>query len=196
MATPVTGNTGHQATLRGVRLGLKEESMHRRVLFLLIIASLATWPFCQRIYAQDRSDHPLIKGVTDAKLTLQQGLTAAAQQGRPISAKFEVEDGKLQLSVYTAKDGTFSEVIVDHTTGNIAKTETITEGEDLAEAKLQNTAMEKAKTDLKAAVDKLAAATTGSRAISVTPVLKDGRAITSVTLLVGQQLQTVEQPLE
>jgi hypothetical protein len=110
--------------------------MHRRVLFLLIIASLATWPFCQRIYAQDRSDHPLIKGVTDAKLTLQQGLTAAAQQGRPILAKFEVEDGKLQLSVYTAKDGTFSEVIVDHTTGNIAKTETITEGEDLAEAKL------------------------------------------------------------
>jgi len=110
--------------------------MPRRVLFLLIIASLATWPFCQRIYAQDRSDHPLIKGVTDAKLTLQQGLTAAAQQGRPILAKFEVEDGKLQLSVYTAKDGTFSEVIVDHTTGNIAKTETITEGEDLAEAKL------------------------------------------------------------
>jgi len=45
-------------------------------------------------------------------------------------------------------------------------------------------------------VDKSAAATTGSRAISVTPVLKDGRAITSVTLLVGQQLQTVEQPLE
>ena len=170
--------------------------MHRRVLFLLIIASLATGPFCQRIYAQDRSGHPLIKGVTDAKLTLQQGLTAAAQQGRPISAKFEVEDGKLQLSVYTAKDGKFSEVIIDHTTGNIAKTETITEGEDLAEAKLQNAAMEKAKTDLKDAVDKSAAATTGSRAISVTPALKDGRAIASVTLLVGQQLQTVEQPLE
>jgi hypothetical protein len=162
----------------------------------LDIASLATGPFCQRISAQDRSDHPLIKGVTDAKLTLQQGLTAAAQQGRPISAKFEVEDGKLQLSVYTAKGGTFSEVIVDHTTGNIAKTETITEGEDLAEAKLQNAAMEKAKTDLKAAVDKSAAATTGSRAISVTPALKDGRAIASVTLLVDQQLQTVEQPLE
>ncbi|MGC1669662.1 MAG: PepSY domain-containing protein [Pseudolabrys sp.] len=170
--------------------------MHRRVLFLLIIASLATGPFCQRVYAQDRSDHPLIKGVTGAKLTLQPGLAAAAQQGRPISAKFEVEDGKLQLSVYTAKDGKFSELIVDHTTGNIAKTETITEGEDLAEAKLQNAAMEKAKTDLKGALDKSAAATTGSRAISVTPALKDGRAIASVTLLVGQQLQTVEQPLE
>jgi hypothetical protein len=68
--------------------------MNRRVLFLLIIASLATALVGQWIYAQDRSDHPLIKGVTDAKVTLQQGLTAAAQQGRPISAKFEVEDGK------------------------------------------------------------------------------------------------------
>jgi len=69
--------------------------MNRRVLFLLIIASLATALVGQWIYAQDRSDHPLIKGVTDAKVTLQQGLTAAAQQGRPISAKFEVEDGEV-----------------------------------------------------------------------------------------------------
>jgi hypothetical protein len=145
---------------------------------------------------QDRSDHALIKGVTDAKVTLQQGLTAAAQQGRPISAKFEVEDGKLQLSVYTERDGKFSEVIVDHTAGSIAKTESITEGEDLAEAKSQSAAMEKAKTDLKAAVDKSAAAASGSRAISVTPALKDGRAVASVTLLSGQQMQTVEQPLE
>jgi len=170
--------------------------MRRRTLFFVIIASLAASPIGYRIYAQNRSDHALIKGVTDAKVTLQQGLTAAAQQGRPISGKFEVEDGKLQLSVYTAKDGKFSEVIVDHTTGNVAKTESITEGEDLAEAKSQSAAMEKAKTDLKTAVDKSAASTSGARAISVTPALKDGRAVASVTLLAGQQMQTVEQPLE
>jgi hypothetical protein len=170
--------------------------MHRRVLFPVIVASLATFLVGQRIYAQDRSDHPLIKGVTEAKVTLQQGLIAAAQQGRPISAKFEVEDGKFQLSVYTAKDGKFSEVIVYHTTGKVAKTESITEGEDLAEAKSQSAAMEKAKTDLKAAVDKSTAAGPGSRAISVTPALKNGHPVASVTLLTGQQFQTVEQPLE
>ena len=172
--------------------------MNRRVLFLLIIASLATALVGQSIYAQDRSDHPLIKGVTDAKVTLQQGLTAAAQQGRPISAKFEVEDGKFQLSVYTAKDGKFSEVIVDHATGKVTKTESITEGQDLAEAKSQSAAMAKAKTktDLKAAVDKSAATTSGSRAISVTPALKDGHPVASVILLTGQQFQTVEQPLQ
>jgi hypothetical protein len=176
--------------------GLKETNMNRRVLFLLIIASLATALVGQWIYAQGRSDHQLIKGVTDAKVTLQQGLTAAAQQGRPISAKFEVEDGKFQLSVYTAKDGKFSEVIVDHATGKVTKTESITEGQDLAEAKSQSAAMAKAKTDLKAAVDKSAATTSGSRAISVTPALKDGHPVASVILVTGQQFQTVEQPLE
>src|SRR5215467_691609 len=170
--------------------------MHRRILFLVTIVGLAIGLFGQRLYAQDRSDHALIKGVTDAKITLQQGLTAAAQRGRPISGKFEVEDGKLQLSVYTAKDGNFSEVIVDHTTGNVAKSESITEGEDLAEAKSQNAAMERARTDLKTALEKSVSATPGSQAISVTPALKDGHAVASVTLLAGQQIQTAEQPLE
>jgi len=170
--------------------------MHRRALFLMMIASVATGLVGQRVYAQVHSDHPLIKGVTDAKVTLQQGLTAAAQQGRPISAKFEVEDGKLQLSVYTAKDGKFSEVIVDHTTGKVAKTEPITQGEDLAEAKSESAAMGKAKIDLKAAVDQSAATTSNSRAISVTPALKDGHTVASVVLIVGEQIQTIEQPLE
>jgi hypothetical protein len=75
--------------------------MHRRTLVLVVIATLAASPIGYRIYAQDRSDHALIKGVTDAKVTLQQGLTTAAAQGRPISGKFEVEDGKLQLSVHS-----------------------------------------------------------------------------------------------
>src|SRR5258705_6363702 len=40
-----------------------------------------------------------------AKISLQQGLAASAQAGQPISAKFEVDKGKLQLSVYTVKEG-------------------------------------------------------------------------------------------
>src|SRR5262245_50414470 len=170
--------------------------MHRVVLCVLIVACFVTALIGQRLYAQDRSDHPLIKGVTESKVLLQQGLSAAAQQGQPISAKFEVEDGKLQLSVYTATDGTCFEVIVDHATGKAAKTESITEGEDLAEAKLQSAAMRKAKTDLKTAVDKSVATTSGSRALSVTPTLKDGHPVASVILLLDQEFQTVEQPLE
>jgi hypothetical protein len=40
--------------------------------------------------------------------------------GQPISGRFEVEHGKLQLSVYTMQSEQFSEVIVDHTTGRVA----------------------------------------------------------------------------
>ena len=199
MSKEIDGATPEQSgtwELRGQEHNaLKEKTMHRRVLFFGIIGSLAMGLVGQRIYAQDPS-HLLIKGVTDAKVTLQQGLTAAAQQGRPISAKFEVEDGKFQLSVYTAKDGKFSEVIVAHTTGKVAKTESINEGADLAEAKSQSAAMEKAKTDLKTVVDMSVATTSGSRAINVTPALKDGHPVASVTILTGLQFQTVEQLLE
>src|SRR6516165_10783286 len=98
-----------------------EENMHRRTL-LLTIASLTIGLMGDRIYAEERNDPALIKSMADVKVTLQEGLTAAAQQGKPISAKFELEDGKLQLSVYTENAGKFSEVIVDYTTGKVAKT--------------------------------------------------------------------------
>jgi hypothetical protein len=59
-----------------------------------------------------------------------------------------MEERKLQLSVYTEKGGKFSESIVDLSTGKIAKSEPITDGHDLADAKAQNTAMGKTRTSL------------------------------------------------
>ena len=53
----------------------------------------------------DKEHAELAKALSGAKLSLGAGLTASASEGKPISAKFEVEDGKLQLSVYTEKDG-------------------------------------------------------------------------------------------
>jgi hypothetical protein len=131
-----------------------------------------------------------------AKVTLQQGLAAAEAQGQPISGKFEVEDGKLQLSVYTSKDGKFSEVVIGYATGKIAKSEPIMEGDDLAAAKAQSAAMAKAKTTLKAAVDKALGQSPGFRAISVTPSLKDSRPVASVVLLKGKEFKTVQASLE
>src|SRR5262249_58099354 len=97
---------------------------------------------------QDKEHADLAKALKDAKIPLQQGLTASAKEGKPISAKYEVEDGKLQLSVYTMKADKFSEVIVDHKTGKIAKSEPITQGDDLTHAKDQSAAMAKAKRSL------------------------------------------------
>src|SRR5881409_2077529 len=84
----------------------------------------------------DQEHAELAKALKDARIPLERGLTASTKEGKPISAKYEVEDGKLQLSVYTMKGGDkFSEVIVDHKTGKVAKAEPITNADDLAHAK-------------------------------------------------------------
>src|SRR5260370_41492615 len=93
------------------------------------------------LWSQDKDRVELAKAVAEAKVSLEQGLTASAHEGKPISAKFEIEDGKLQLSVYTAKGNTFSEGVVDHTTGKAAKTEPINSGEDFTAANDHNEPM-------------------------------------------------------
>ena len=134
-----------------------------------------------------------MKGV---KVTLAQGLKASAAKGKPISAKFEVEDGKLQLSVYTAKDGAFSEVVVDHKTGKVAKSEPITSGDDLTAAKAQSEAMSSAKTSLQAAVSKAEKANKGYRAVSVVPSVKDGHPGAKVILMKGAESKTETEKLD
>jgi hypothetical protein len=145
------------------------------------------------VFAEDDAG-TLANALKTAKISLQQGLAASEKEGRPISAKFEVEDGKLQLSVYTAKDGKFFEVIVDHATGTIAKVEPITEGEDLAHAKAQSAALTNAKKSLKEAVYK--AAGPSARAVSVTPDLKDGHPVASVAVLTDGRLRNSSEPLD
>ena len=102
----------------------------------------------------DQEQAELANALSGVKVSLQQGFTASEREGQPISGKFEVDNGKLQLSVYTAKEGKFFEVIVDHVTGTVAKVEPIDEGEDLAHAKAQKAAMDRAKVKLADAATK------------------------------------------
>ena len=166
---------------------------------VLGLAALVGFADHNAIFADDDDDEGregLIKLLDASKINLQQGLAASEQQGQPISAKFEVEEGKLQLSVYTVKDGKFSEVLVDHINGKVTKAEPITEGDDLAAAKSQSAAMAKAKTTLKEAVDKAVTQSANARVVSAVSSLKDGRPIASIVLLNGEQFQTVQQPLD
>jgi uncharacterized membrane protein YkoI len=50
-------------------------------------------------------DPKLLAALPKSKLTLAQGIEQAAAKEAVISAKFELEDGKLSLSVYTAEKG-------------------------------------------------------------------------------------------
>src|SRR5262245_22661640 len=131
----------------------------------------------------DKEHAELAKALKGVTVSLEKGLSTSESQGKPISGKFEVEDGKLQLSVYTMKGDKFSEVIVDHKTGKVAKTEAITGGGDLTAAKAQSGAMAKAKVSLRSATEKAVKANNGYRAVSVMPSLKDGHPVAEVTLV-------------
>jgi len=98
----------------------------------------------------DKEHAELAKALKGVKVSLEKGLSASESQGNPISRKFEVEDGKLQLSVYTIKGDKFPKVIIDHKTGKTAKTEAITGGDDLAAAKAQSSAMPRQSRHLRA----------------------------------------------
>jgi len=145
---------------------------------------------------QDKERAELAKGVGETKVSLAQGLSASAGTGQPISAKFEIDEGKLQLSVYAAKGGKFSEVIVDHNTGKVSKAEPITSGDDLTDAKAQSEAMARAKESLRAALDKVLKTNSGYRAVSVIPALKDGHPVADVTLVMGNQWKTASEKLD
>jgi len=147
-------------------------------------------------YANGASGAAVTKYMPTAKVSLQQGLAAAESEGRPISGKFEVENGRLQLSVYTAKDGKFSEVLVDQNTGKVAKSEAITAGNDLADAQKQMEAYNQSKMSLKAAVGRAEQAYQGYQAVSVTPRITNGHPVAVVSLVQGTQVRSVAEPLE
>jgi len=130
-----------------------------------------------------------------AAVSLARGLQASESQGKPISGKFEIEDGKLQLSVYTMKGNSFFEVLVDYKTGKVMKTEPITEADDLAAAKQQASAMAKTKRTLREIVTKVEKANAGYRAVSVTPEMEGPASKVDVGLLKGSESKKVEEAL-
>jgi hypothetical protein len=163
--------------------------------------ALATVCWGSALAAQNKEEEEgnpaaVAKAVMSARVSLERGLAAGASQGQPISAKFELEEGKLQLSVYTAKNGKFFEVIVDHTSGKVLKVEPITQGEDLTAAQSQSAAMAKVKGSLRAAVEGALRGNPGFRAVSVVPALKDDRPVAGITLAKGEDVKTVSVPLE
>ena len=166
--------------------------------FGLIVAITTSWANKWIALADEANQEQaaLAKALGSAKVSLQQGFIASEREGQPISGKFEVEDGKLQLSVYTAKEGKYFEVIVDHMTGTIVKVEPITEGEDLAHATSQKKAMEKAKIRLSDATAKARGQVTGVLAVSATPELKGDRPAAEVVLLTGARFSEVAEPLD
>jgi len=169
----------------------------RAVPFILLVATIG---LCSAVGATARAEEgnlaALAAAMMNATATLQGGLKASEAQGTPISAKFEIEDGKLQLSMYTMKGNDFMEVVADPKTGAIAKAEKITDADDLKEATEQKAAMAKPKVPLLTAAETAVNANGGSRAISIVPELKSGQATAEMTLLQGTTFKKVTEKLD
>jgi hypothetical protein len=91
---------------------------------MLLIAALGIWSAEQApAFPEGGDSAALAAAMRDATATLQGGLKASEREGTPISAKFEIEDGKLQLSVYTMKGEDFMEVVADPKTGTSQRRE-------------------------------------------------------------------------
>jgi hypothetical protein len=167
----------------------------KMALSLIAVVSIASTP--TTTWAQTNKEHAELAGaLKDVKFPLERALSASGREGKPISGKYEMEHGQLQLSVYTMKGDHFSEVIVDHKTGKVAKTEEITGGDDLAAAKAQREAMAKAKRSLGAAIGQAVKDNAGYRAVSVTPTVKDGHPVADVTLVKGADWKSVPEKLD
>jgi hypothetical protein len=159
------------------------------VLALCVIAPL------DRATAEEDDPAALAKAMSGAKVTLEAALKASEREGKPISAKFEIEDGKLQLSVYAARDKDFVEVVLDPATAATIKSEKIT-GDDLKDANIQSGSLATATQSLQSATDATVKANAGFRAVSAVPDLRNGRSVAVVTLLQGTSFKTVTMPLD
>jgi hypothetical protein len=166
---------------------------------VMVFAVMSVWLLgCPLGWAQPYSateQAELAKALKDVNVSLAKALTTSEREGQPISGKFELEEGKLQLSVYTMKGNAFSEVIVDHVTGKIAKVEPITGGEDLTAAKAQAEAMAKAKRALPEVVDAAVKTYPGFQAVRIVPAMK-GHAVAEITLVKDGAFTTIAESLD
>ena len=156
------------------------------------VAAILCWIPPAAAAMTDKDKAELATAVAGAKVPLEQGLAASKANGKPVSGKFEIENGKPQLSIYTIRDGSkYFEVIVDHNTGAVAKTEPITGGDDLTAAKQQSGDMFRATRELREAVKEAKHDNPGYLAVSVWPEMKEGHSLANVLLFKDNDWKTV-----
>jgi hypothetical protein len=184
---------------------LTKEARHmRRIVTIAVVTCSLLVAIAGPVFAEPSSAagrEALARALGSAWLPLESGLVLSSTQGTPISAKYELEDGVLQLSVYTLKADTFSgdsfsEVIVDFSAGMIERTDVLVDGEDVSAAQSQKAALAGAKRSLGAVTADAVNANPGYRAVSAIPSLNGGHPVVEVILLRGTDWKVLSAPLD
>jgi hypothetical protein len=70
---------------------------------LLCVSSVCLWSVVAVAAMSDKEKAELAPAASSSNVTLEQGLAASKTNGKPVSAKFKIENGKPQLSIYTIR---------------------------------------------------------------------------------------------
>jgi hypothetical protein len=161
----------------------------RVVSTILVLVSVVSAAF-----AASSSDADTVSRLSQSKHTLVQGIRQAAKaHGAPISAKFEFEDGKFWLSVYTAKDGiardaehnTLIELKGEPNTANWNPAiEVFEDKAHLTRSAMQLTLLQQSKLDLAGLIERAAKSEKGTP-YSAIPAVKDGKPVLVVKFAVA-----------
>jgi hypothetical protein len=173
-------------------LNTERGHMHNRIAkgsLLLGIGLVVALGVPKSVAAGDDESGALGAKLKASKHTLLEGIAASQKEnGVAISAKLEVEDGKLWLSVYTAKAGlgadaehnVLMELKGDATTATWEpKTEIFEDKPHLARSAMHLTAMQTTPLTLEAVI-KVAAAKKKGSVYSVIPAVRDGKTVFDV----------------
>ena len=170
--------------------------MVRRTLMLLIGVGLAMLG-STIAWSEDADQAALIKAIGGAKITLQQGIAQVAKGTEvPIEAKYEMEDGKLMLSVYTsakgfdtaAEDNSFNEYGGEATAATWApKKEVFADLKHIARSAQYHTLLSMTKITIPAIIQKASAQGT---VYSVKEKLRNGKPVFEVMTVKGNTVKT------
>jgi hypothetical protein len=175
-----------------------------KAVFALGIVS-AFLMFGQAAVAEEGGDmSALVQALGKSKLTLLGGMRQAAQgNGAVISAKFELEDGKLSLSVYTAAKGLAvpaEENVLQELSGSpeqgkwAPQVEVFKDVPHVARSAEQLTVMALGRRSLAAVVAEVSKAHPGT-VFSITPAIKNHKPVAVVLIAQKGKVTTVTQPL-
>src|SRR5258705_9995737 len=170
--------------------------MTRRTLIVLVgvgvakVGNSAAW-------FEDADQAALIKAISGAKITLFQGIAQVAKGTEvPTEAKYEMEDGKLMLSVYTsakgfdtaAEDNSFNEYGGEATAPAWApKKEVFVDLKHIARSAQYHTLLSMSKVTIPSIIQKASAQGTG---FSVKEKIRNGKPVFEVMTAQGSSAKT------
>lgn len=134
----------------------------------------------------------LSAALNGTRIPLHAGIRMVSKDAIPLSANYEMKEGKLLLAVYAARGDEFVETIIDPQTGKAIMAGPITIDDDLMVVREQAKVISGSSHPLWEVVFRVERANQGYRAVSVIPEAGEQGPAAIVILMKGLELMAVE----